>query len=337
MTTTLTLGFVATLVRTAEAAGEGLSSIFAPVSTPAQAIYELSLLVLGITGAIFVLVGGVLVYTVIRFRRRPGDGEGEPPQIYGSGPIELAWTVLPLLIVFVLFLVTTRTIVEVQSAERPPNALDVTVVGRQWWWEFRYPELGITTANELHVPVSDPADRLPTYLLLESDDVVHSFWVPRLAGKTDVVPNRENQMWIEPFRTGTYLGQCSEYCGTQHARMLLRVIVHEREDFERWVQEQKRAPVEDPAVAAGRDIFFSTACINCHTVGDSVAEGRFGPDLTHLMSRETIAAGAARNTRGNLRTWIEEPDRIKPGALMPAMKLDDDDLDRLVAYLASLT
>ena len=312
------------------------TSIFAPASTPARSIYELSLLVLGITAVIFVLVGGILAFTVVRYRHRPGDEDGDPPQVYGSNSIELAWTVIPILTVLVLFLVTTRTIVEVQSAVAPPGALEVTVVGRQWWWEFRYPELGVVTANELHIPVSEVDDRRPTYLDLESDDVIHSFWVPRLAGKVDVVPNRDNRMWVEPFETGTFLGQCAEYCGTQHANMLLRVVVHTREDFERWVAEQRKPPVEDSSVRDGREIFFTTACVSCHTVGESVADGRFGPDLTHLMSRETIGAGVAANTRENLRDWIADPDHLKPGVLMPAMKLDDHDLDRLVAYLVTL-
>ena len=229
-----------------------LTNIFDPVSTPAQAIVELSWLVLWICAGIFVIVVGLLTYILIRFRRRRIDTE-EPPQVYGSNQIELAWTVLPVLTVVVLFLVTTRTIRAVQHVAPSPDALQVTIVGHQWWWEIRYPALGIVTANELHVPVSDRARPQSTFLRLESVDVVHSFWVPRLAGKTDVIPNRANQMWIEPFETGTYLGQCAEYCGTQHANMLLRVIVHARDDFERWVAAQQQPPVRDPSVQAGRD------------------------------------------------------------------------------------
>jgi cytochrome c oxidase subunit II len=311
-------------------------NIFAPVSTPARLVFELSLLVLGITATIFVVVTGLLVCSIVRFRRRPGDDGREPPQVYGSNQVELAWTVVPLLIVFVLFLATTRTIVAVQNAEPPPDALKVTVIGRQWWWEFHYPELGIITANELHVPVSDPVNRRPTVLTLQSDDVVHSFWVPRLAGKTDVVPNRENHMWIEPMEAGLYVGQCAEYCGTQHAYMLLRVIVHPQDEFERWVADQRKPPVADSKVRVGRDLFFSTACINCHTVGDTVATGTFGPDLTHLMSRETIGAGVAANTPENLRAWTKDPDHLKPGVHMPAMKLTNDEVDKVVAYLLTL-
>jgi cytochrome c oxidase subunit 2 len=305
------------------------------VSTPAQSIFELSLLVLGICAGIFLVVGGLLVYTVIRFRQRGGDTH-EPPQVYGSNPIELAWTVVPLLIVFVLFLVTTRTIIAVQRAAPPRGAVHATIVGHQWWWEIRYPELGITTANELHVPVSDPAARAPTFLRLESADVVHSFWVPQLAGKTDVIPNRVNHMWIEPQRPGTFLGQCAEFCGTQHANMLLRVVVHPKDEFARWVATQQQPPADDRSAQAGRTLFQSTACINCHSVSGSAATGTFGPDLSHLMSRTTLGAGATDNTPANLRAWVRNPDQIKPGSRMPSMQLSDDDLDHLVAYLLTL-
>jgi cytochrome c oxidase subunit 2 len=176
------------------------------------------------------------------------------------------------------------------------------------------------TANELHVPVSDRKQSTPTFLTLLSADTDHSFWVPRLAGKTDLIPNHPNSMWIDPHETGLYVGQCAQYCGTQHAKMLLRVYVESRADFDKWVQAQ-RQPVPatfptDSVTAEGRRIFETTACINCHVVAGTVAKGQFGPDLTHLMSRDTIASGAARNTPENLRLWIENPDGIKPGSLM---------------------
>jgi cytochrome c oxidase subunit 2 len=313
-----------------------ITSIFDPVSPPAAEIYNLSILVLGICAGIFVVVAGLMVYCIAAFRRRAGDDDSEPPQVYGSNPIELAWTVLPLLIVSVLFLVTTRTLLAIQKAPPPPGTLQVTVIGHQWWWEFRYPDLGVVTANELHVPVSDARDRRPTYLRLESADVVHSFWLPQLNGKTDVIPNRVNNMWIEPLRAGVYLGQCAEYCGTQHANMLLRVIAHPPAEFDAWVASQRASAVVEASAAAGQALFQSVACINCHRVGGTVADGVFGPDLTHLMSRATIGAGAATNTPANLRAWLNNPDQLKPGVLMPAMKLSDAEIDQVVAYLATL-
>lgn len=315
------------------------TDIFAPVSTPAQSIYELSLFVLAITGGIFVVVAGLLAYSAIRFRKRKSDNGREPPQVYGSFQVELAWTLTPILISLVLFLATARVTFNIQSAARPPDAVDVTVIGHQFWWEYRYPGLNVVTANELHVPVSDPAHPTPTFLKLYSADTDHSWWVPRLAGKTDLIPNHPNSMWIEPRETGLYLGQCAQYCGTQHAKMLLRVYVQSREDFAAWIEQQRQKAQTVPAdgkVAEGRRIFEGVACINCHSVAGTPANGRFGPDLTHLMSRETIASGAATNTPENLRRWIENPNAIKPGSLMPAMGLNGPQLEAVTAYLVSL-
>jgi cytochrome c oxidase subunit 2 len=312
------------------------TNIFAPTSTPAHSILGLSLFVLVITALIFVVVGGLLVYAVVKFRRKATADGREPAQVYGSTQIELAWTIIPILIVVVLFLVTARVIHAIQDAPQPPNAVEVTVIGHQYWWEFRYPKLGIVTANELHIPVSDPNHPTPTFLQLLSADTDHSFWVPQLAGKTDLIPNHPNRMWVDPQRTGVFLGQCAQYCGMQHAKMLLRVSVDSPEDFAAWVRAQQQPAAQDAVVTSGRQVFESYACMNCHTVTGTPANGRFGPDLTHLMSRSTIAAGAAENTRANLRLWIQDPSAIKPGSLMPAMKLNDAELNAVVRYMETL-
>jgi cytochrome c oxidase subunit II len=314
----------------------GGTSIFNPASTPAAATRDLAYFVLGITGAIFVGVGSLLVYVIFRFRQRSQDNISEPPQVYGSNQVELAWTVIPVLIVVVLFLATARMIFAIQDAPKPQSALDVTVVGHQFWWEFRYPKFGFVAANELHVPTSNPSDPTPTYLTLLSADVDHSFWVPRLSGKTDLIPNHPNSLWIDPSTPGVYLGQCAQFCGTQHAKMLLRVYVQSPADFDAWVHAQQQAAASSASVVEGRKVFETQACINCHTVKGTVATGRFGPDLTHLMSRDTLASGVALNTPENLRAWIKNPDDFKPGSLMPAMKLSDQQLDQLTAYLATL-
>jgi cytochrome c oxidase subunit 2 len=320
-----------------------LPNIFRTESTPADSIFHLSVLVLVITGLIFAVVFSLLVYSVAKYRRRGNEGDDgrEPPQVYGSNQVELAWTVIPVLIVLVLFLATARVIQSVQDAPKPPGAIEVVAVGHQFWWEYRYPTLGVVTANELHVPVSDPIRPSPTFLTLLSADTDHSFWVPNLAGKTDLIPNRTNHMWIDPYKTGLYVGQCAQYCGTQHAKMLLRVYVDSAEQFDQWVQQQKKPAVVvgDSAGGSadqGRRIFQSTACVNCHAVSGTAAAGVFGPDLTHLMTRDTIAAGAATNTRENLRAWLQNPDSIKPGSLMPAMQLSDKDLDAVTDYLETL-
>ena len=322
----------------AAAQGSPLSStnIFAPASTPAKTIFGLSLFVLAVTAVIFIVVGTLLVYSAVKFRGRASDAGREPAQVYGSTQIEIAWTVIPVLIVAVLFLATARVIHAIQDASKPSAALDVTVVGHQFWWEFRYPKLGIVTANELHIPASDPAHPTPTFLKLLSADTDHSFWVPELAGKTDLIPNRVNEMWLDPPHPGIYLGQCAQYCGTQHAKMLLRVSVDRPSDFAAWVQAQQQAAAQDQKAIAGKRVFETTSCINCHAVSGTAADGRFGPDLTHLMSRSTLASGAAENTPANLRLWIQNPNAIKPGSLMPAMKLSDGDLDAVSAYLETL-
>ena len=312
------------------------TSIFSPESTPARSIFDLSTFVLAITGIIFVVVVTLLGYSILRFRATSVNADREPAQVYGSTQIELAWTIIPILIVVVLFLATARSIHAIQDAPEPAGALEVTAIGHQYWWEFRYPNLGIVTANELHIPVSDVSHPTPTFMHLLSADTDHSFWIPELAGKTDLVPNHPNRMWMDPHRTGIFLGQCAQYCGTQHAKMLLRVSVDSPQDFAAWVRGQQQLAVQDSSVMAGRQIFEHTACINCHAVSGSPADGRFGPDLTHLMSRTTIAAGAAENTPENLRLWIQNPDAIKPGSLMPAMKLSDADLDTVVSYMETL-
>ncbi len=231
-------------------------SIFSADSTPADSIRHLSYLVLAVTGGIFVLVAGALAYVVIRFRQRPNDDGKEPAQVYGSNPVEMAWTTVPVLIVVVLVLATTRVISEIQNAPGPEAAVDVVVTGHQWWWELSYPKLGIVTANELHVPMSAPSKRMPTYIELRSADVVHSFWVPRLARKTDVIPNRQNEMWVEPLRTGLFVGQCAEYCGTQHAKMLLRVYVHTRRISRAGSRTRRRAP---PLIRRSRQASWSSS------------------------------------------------------------------------------
>jgi cytochrome c oxidase subunit 2 len=248
----------------------------------------------------------------------------------------MAWTIIPILIVVALFMATARVIALVQNTSPPGNAIAVTAIGHQFWWEYRYPQLGVVTANELHLPVSDPVHPTPTFITLLSADTDHSFWVPRLGGKTDLIPNHPNSMWIDPQQTGVYLGQCAQYCGTQHAKMLLRVYVQSKDDFDLWIRQQRQPAFVNDAVAQGQRIFETTACINCHTVSGTVANGRFGPDLTHLMSRDTIAAGAAPNTPENLRLWIRNPNTIKPGSLMPAMELDEQELNALTAYLETL-
>jgi cytochrome c oxidase subunit 2 len=229
------------------------------------------------------------------------------------------------------------------------------VVGHQFWWEFRYPKYGVVTANEMHVPQSTKEQSQPTFLKLTSSDVMHSFWVPRLAGKTDLLPNRVNEMWFDPHEPGVYEGQCAQFCGAEHAKMLLRIYVDPPEKFAAWMKNQQQAQTESPEGAptesaggpsnmsvstsdatTGQRVFERQACVNCHTIKGTMANGRFGPDLTHLMSRDTIGAGILPNTQQNLIGWITDPNNAKPGCLMPAMHLTEEQNAQITAYLLTL-
>ena len=339
---------------------------FNPASPSAESIRSLFILVLAITGAIFVVFQGVLLYAIVRFR--PGKGSGvrsqdsgktssltpdprsltpdpEPPQVYGSMPIEIAWTVAPLLIVFLLALILARTEYDVRITPPEPlpgdHTLFVTVIGHQWWWEYVYDkydgrDVGFITANELHIPASEEEVARPVYLTLKSADVAHSYWVPRLAGKTDLIPGRTNYMWFQTKEQGLFLGQCAEYCGTQHAHMLLRVNVDSPAEFESWLDNQKKPAEEDPAARTGRDLFLSQSCVNCHRVRGTRANGTYAPDLTHLMSRQTLASGMVPNNEAELRKWIIDPQQTKQGCLMPAFGLSDPQVDSIVGYLMTL-
>jgi cytochrome c oxidase subunit 2 len=302
--------------------------------------------VLAIAAFIFVVVEGVLIYCIIRFRHRTPT-TAEPPQIYGSKAIEIAWTAAPALIVAILILVTARTLWEVDTDPPAPkpgdNALFVTVVGRQWWWEYNYDHyngepLGFTTANELHVPVSSGGTPRRVYLTLKTADVCHSFWVPRLAGKTDLIPGRTNHMSFEPQKTGLFVGQCAEYCGTQHANMLLRVAVDTPEHFDAWLKHERSPAVDDPELYDARKSFQLQSCISCHRVRPTALQGTDGPDLTHVMSRRTLAGGMIENDPEgkNLARWVDDPKKVKPGCLMPAFGLTGRDRDRVLRYLRSL-
>jgi cytochrome c oxidase subunit 2 len=339
---------MASLLLMAQAGPAENLSIFEPVSPAGVAIRDLAVIVLAVTGVIFLIVEAVLIYSIVRFRRRAAAdpaNSSEPPQVYGSQPIEIAWTAAPALIVFVLMLVVVRTEWEVRPSIPAPkegdNALYVTVVGRQWWWEYHYDfyngrKLGVITANELHLPVSDGVDR-PVYLTLKSADVCHSFWVPRLGGKTDLIPGKTNVMWIQSKQPGLFLGQCAEFCGTQHAKMLLRANVESAVDFEKWLANEEQPPIAPTTdeLKKGRDVFVKQACASCHRIA-GVSAGTYAPDLTHLMSRQTLASGILANTKDNLREWILNPQKFKPGCLMAPFDFRPAEIDALVEYLRSL-
>lgn len=296
-------------------------------------IYSLYSLVFWLAMAVFIIVEAMLLYSVVRFRRRSGDGL--PNQIHGNNKLEIAWTIAPALLLVLVAVPTLRTIIDTNRFPAPgPDVVQVKVIGHQWWWEVQYPDLNITTANEIHLPLGKAA-----VFTLESADVQHSFWVPQMGGKMDVLPTRSNRMVFTPTAAGEYYGQCAELCGTSHANMRMRLIVHEGNDFNTWAQkEQAAAAAPTDQVRRGQQVFLRSACVGCHTIAGTNAQGNIAPNLSHFGGRTTLAAGILPNTPENLRRWIENPAAIKPGAKMPAFGelLKPEDLDALVVYLESL-
>lgn len=277
---------------------------------------------------IFFVVEGLLVYALVRFRHKPGR---QAADFHGNTKLEVALTAIPALILAGLAVPTVAKIAELD--EKPANALEVTVTGRQFWWEYEYPDLGVITANELHIPVGKPV-----YVTILGADVNHSFWVPKLAGAQDVVPGRINHLTLEADKPGVYLGQCKEFCGLSHSRMRLRVIAQTPSDFDDWVSQQQAQA--EGASSKGAQVFIERGCAACHAIngldGADRTDGKVGPDLTHFASRETFAGAILRNTPDNLARWLRNPPALKAGVDMPNLGLSEDEVQALVEYLETL-
>jgi cytochrome c oxidase subunit 2 len=293
------------------------------VRPPADAIGTLALVVGVVAFLIFVGVEAALVYAIWRYR---ASRNGEPARFENNRRLEIAWTAVPALILAVIFVLTLGTMAEIKGAGVAP-AMRIAATGHQWWWEFGYG--GTKTANELHIPVETPID-----LDLTSVDVIHSFWVPELGPKMDMLPGMTNHLRLFARRAGSYDGQCAEFCGVEHAWMRIRVVVQSQDEFDEWLAAQ-RSP---PAVQGGdgERIFLSNICVNCHTIAGTAARGTAGPDLTHVASRATLGAGVLQNDVARIRAWLADPQRYKPGSVMPRVPLSDADLDALAAYLGAL-
>jgi cytochrome c oxidase subunit II len=301
-----------------------------PFSPQAHAISSIFVGILIFTFAIFVLVGGLITIIVIRFRERPNSIEPQP--VFGSRVVEITWTAIPLVSLMIVFGFMTRTM---HAADPPPgdHKADIEVIGHQWWWEANYLQSGVVVANEIHIPIDTPI-----LVLVDSADVIHDFWVPELARKIDAVPGHPNYIWMQADRPGEYLGACAEFCGNEHAWMRIKVIAQTKEDYEAWQRGQLSVPATPPDGEAGQGakLFVADTCVNCHTIVGTPANQRIGPDLTHIGSRTTLAAGAADNTPENLFHWLKDPDSIKPQSHMPNFQLSDSDAHALVAYLETL-
>lgn len=314
---------------------------FAPRSGMARELDELFELTLVLGVGVGVLVFILLAYIILRFRHRPGDAE--PKQIHGNTRLELAWTLVPALILAVIAVPTVQTIFETYEIPgEDEDALVIDVVGWQWWFEFRYPVAGgdtVFTANEIHIPVGRPVA-----LRLLGGDVIHNFWVPQMGGKRYLIPNRVNQLSFAAEEPGVYLGQCAEFCGTSHALMRMRLIAHTPEGFQEWLRNEASPAVDPAAVAApdsalilGKQLVTAGACAGCHVIEGTPADyGRVGPNLTHFARRRTLAAGILENNAENLAAWIRNPQAIKPDARMPSLGLGEDELRYIVAYLQTL-
>jgi cytochrome c oxidase subunit 2 len=304
--------------------------MFHPVSPQELQTSNLFIAVLIIAAFIFALVCGVLLYSIIRFRARPGWEE--PTQQFGVPRLEIAWTAIPIVLLLVVFGFTVRAmnLVEPSAASGPD---DIVITGHQWWWEIYYPGTGVVTANEIHLPVGKKMQ-----VRLESDDVIHGLWLPQLGGKIDLVPGQTNHMWLEADKPGVYLGSCSQYCGVEHAWMQVRAIAQTPAQFAAW-EKQQAQPAVAPTGAlaiAGNTLFGSLTCASCHALYGTPYQADIGPNLTHLASRQTLAAGLLTNTAANLKLWLKEPQELKPDSHMPDLHLSTSQVAALTAYLEEL-
>jgi cytochrome c oxidase subunit 2 len=306
------------------------SNALDPQSPLARAIYDLGITSGIIFLLIFVIVTGAITFSIFRFRTRPG--EPDPRQIQGNRKVVIAWTIIPFLIVIFLFLITLSAM---NRADPPPApSPDLVITGHQFWWQVDYPGSGVITANEIHIPTGKALS-----VRLESADVLHEFWVPKLTRKMSNVPGQPNHIWLQADKPGSYIGQCSEFCGTQHAWMRILVVADEPAQFEEWqrAQLQPAQAATTDVTAKGLAVFQTSTCINCHAIrGVAGADLRVAPDLTHVGSRRQLAAGVIENTPANMRLWLKSPQHIKPGALMPDFNFTDEQLDQLSAYLSTL-
>ena len=312
-------------------------SMVHPAGPAAEEIAQLWWLMLGAFTGVFLLVMVLLVYAISRRSRPMASFEtgtipnvGTTPPWGGTGFIVAGGIILPIMVLTPLFIYSLTASARLRT---PTDALTIRVVGHMWWWEVRYPDSGIVTANEIHIPAGKPVR-----LELASADVIHSFWVPRLNGKRDMIPGVENVFWIQADEPGVYRGQCGEYCGTQHANMAFEVIALPPAEFGAWLVAKAEiiSEPESSTTERGLQVFLKAGCVQCHAIQGTRAVANAGPDLTHLGSRRTIGGALLPNTRGNLAGWISDPQAIKPGAKMPRSYLNGEDLQSLVSYLESL-
>jgi cytochrome c oxidase subunit 2 len=310
-----------------------------PKSDLTKKFYDLFVEITILDVIVMVVVFGAVFLAIAFFSTRVSDTR-ESSHKHSDMFLEMAWTIIPALIVIAITVPTVHTVIETQPSQWPKSSLEVQVIAHQWWWEFHYPSLGVETADEVHIPVNRSI-----YFAMVSKDVIHSFFMPAIGGKRDVIPGQVNYITLTANTTGEYYGQCTEFCGDSHANMRFRVVVDTPEDFDKWVKHQLEPAAKPPAtgsVAAGAKIFANAPCAICHAVkgvsgfSKEYTYGFRGPDLTHFGSRGTLAGSILDNTPKNVALWIRNPDAVKPGANMPTLGLSGTQLTDLVAYLESL-
>jgi cytochrome c oxidase subunit 2 len=305
-------------------------SFLQPASSIARNQADLYKIILAMAFVVFVLVEAALILILIRDRRRHDD-KGIPPQLFGNMGLEIVWTVIPILLTVVLFVMMLQTMRAVAAPSPSSSDVNVHIVGHRWWWEYEYTDYGFKTANELHIPAGANVQ-----VTLDSVDVIHSFWVPQLSGKTDAIPGQTNHMWLTADEPGVYRGQCAEFCGLEHALMRLKVVVDSPQDFDAWVANQQ-LPAPEPQTEqemAGLET-LNGVCATCHSLDPGETKALAGPNLTHLFSRTSFAGATYDLTEANLRSWLADPDAMKPGNDM-VVKVAPKTIDDVIAYLKLL-
>lgn len=310
--------------------GERVQSSLHPAGPAAESVANLWWILLAILGFYSVVTFALTLVAIFR-----GPAEEKQSKHEGQRFILIGGVILPAIILVPLLAYSLST---TQALRMRDSGLTIRVVGHRWWWEVQYPDHSIITANELYIPAGEPVR-----LELTSADIIHSFWVPQLQGKMDMIPGKVNEFWLEANRPGTYRGQCAEYCGLQHAHMAFEVRALPPDQFVNWIETHSSS---SPATASpdlsnanleqGKQLFFKHGCAVCHAIEGTPAQGRAGPDLTLFAIRGTLAAGTVLNTTDNLFTWVKNPQSIKPGANMPPTHTTSEELQQIVAYLESL-
>jgi cytochrome c oxidase subunit II len=310
-----------------------MQTVFEPQGPAARAIADLGWLLFTVCGVVYVLVLAALVWAIVRRRHDSDDAAPTTARLARAVTAAVILTALTLVGLTAASVVTGRGL----TSPSGPGAITVDAIGHQWWWDFQYrdvtPSDFVSSPNELHIPVG-----VPVVIKTQSRDVIHSFWVPNLHGKRDLTPGIVSNFWIQADTPGVYRGQCAEFCGYQHAKMSFVVVAEPMEKFLAWIQHQ-RQPAAAPATPEqqrGQEVFLSAPCVTCHTVRGTTAGSRVGPDLTHVASRATIAAGTLPNTRGHLSGWISDPQATKPGTRMPPSGLSASELQAVLSYVRSL-